>query len=209
MSTIGHITSAALQLGLQSILIRPHRALGAYSMQVVIEENHQDDLDITEHPVQQGATISDHATKRPSTVTITGGWSDSPAVEGYLAGVVSGGRETARAASLLSGNAPTQARDMYDKLLALQSQRIPFDAYTGKRKYTSMLIKSLSTKTSSESEHALIVTAVLQEVIIVSTTTTTLTSAPPSAHAVPLATRPVTDGGSKALVPAPTFVSPK
>lgn len=210
MSALGYIASAALQLGLQSVLIRPYRSIGAYTMQVVIEEEHQDDLDITEHPVQQGATIADHATKRPATVTIIGGWSDSPTVEGYFAGLVSGVGGTLKAASsLLSGNATSQSRDMYAKLLALQSQRIPFDVYTGKRKYKSMLIKSLSAKTDSESAHMLRVTAVLQQVIIVSTTTTSLTSAPPAAHARPQSTRPTTDEGTKSLAPAPTFVSPK
>lgn len=209
MSAFGQLTSAALQLGVQSILIRPYRGIGPLRMQVVIKESHQDDLEITEHPVQQGATIADHAIKRPSTVTIIGGWSDSPSVTGLLAGALAGLASTAKAASLLSGNSSSQSRDMYDKMLALQAQRIPFDVFTGKRKYRSMLIKSLSAETDVDSEHILRVTAVLQEVLVVSTTTTTLTSAPPPAHAQPRVTRPPTDGGSKSLVPAPTFVSPR
>jgi hypothetical protein len=57
----------------EPVLIQPRRSLGGLYPDVVVEESHDDALEITEHPVEQGASISDHAFKKPQTVTIRGG----------------------------------------------------------------------------------------------------------------------------------------
>lgn len=46
------------------------RSLGGIIPNITIEENHEDTLEITSHPVQQGAAISDHAYKNPSTLKV-------------------------------------------------------------------------------------------------------------------------------------------
>src|SRR4051812_36617629 len=48
--------------------------LGGY---VAILEDHHDELEITSHPVEQGATVSDHAYKLPSSLTMQLGWTTS------------------------------------------------------------------------------------------------------------------------------------
>ena len=44
---------------------------------VVISETHDDDVTVTQHPVDTGAPISDHAFVQPAIVTCVFGWSDS------------------------------------------------------------------------------------------------------------------------------------
>ena len=44
---------------------------------VVISEEHDDEVTVTRHPVDQGAPISDHAYKNPSVLNVRFGWSDS------------------------------------------------------------------------------------------------------------------------------------
>jgi len=44
---------------------------------VVIEEDHDDELIITQHPVELGAIISDHAYKKPSEVRVRCAWNNS------------------------------------------------------------------------------------------------------------------------------------
>lgn|SRR5487761_2553797 len=64
------------------------RALGPLFANVTIEERHEDDLEITDHPVETGATITDHAFKRPAELIVHAAWSNSPnQIPGFLGGV--------------------------------------------------------------------------------------------------------------------------
>lgn len=206
MSAVLGFVTAALQYGVDSILVKPRRSIGAFTAQVVIEETHIDELEITEHPVEQGATVSDHAWKRPAEVTIMAGWSNSPSITGLFQGVAAGLQGTVQGVqSIITGNSPNQVRDVYARLLELQASRIPFDVYTGKRVYQNMLIKSLKTTTSKETENALIVTAVLKQVIVVATQIVVIpASAANQSNAS--ATQPTTDSGTRQLVPSTRFV---
>lgn len=140
MSLLGEISYA---------LIQPSaRAIGQIYADVTIEENHRDEVIITQHPVEGGGVITDHAFKRPAELEIRCGFSNSSA--GYVGYV----------------------QEQYRALLALQNARQPFTVYTGKRRYRNMIIRGLSVGTDGHSENTLMATVALQEVIIVSTQTT-------------------------------------
>lgn len=158
----------------ETVTISPKRTLGPLAMQCVVEEQHSDDLEITEHPVEQGASINDHAWKKPAEVTIKGGWSNASREAGGNDGFV---------------------REIYAKLLELQEKREPFDLVTGKRAYKNMLIQSLGITTDKGTETALYVTATLKEVIIVTTQATTMP--PRSRQKSPAKTGGTTDKGTK------------
>src|SRR4051812_9475260 len=101
------LVMAGAQLGLQSVIIKPKRAIGPFVAHVTIRERHVDELDIVDHPVEQGAQISDHAFKRPPEVTIECAWSNSPRAAGFvggLAGAITG--TIAGVQSIISGNSP-------------------------------------------------------------------------------------------------------
>lgn len=227
MSQVTGFVSAGLQLGPTAVIIRPTRKFGPYTAQVTISEQHNDELEITQHPVEQGASITDHAFKRPAELTLTMGWSNSPGGNGssallnagLAAGVLGlqGANPTAIAAAgfggavggaigatgaaiqgLISGNSPGQVKDWYQKLLKMQQDRIPFDVLTGKRSYTNMLIKSLSVLTDRTTENSLIVTAHLQQIIMVSTRALQI-SAPIAAQRFPGTTNAPTNLGTKIL----------
>lgn len=154
--TTGAILAGSLIGGAVSAFFSPKRAIGSFHAYVTFEERHHDELMITDHPVEQGAAISDHAYKKPVEVTLTIGWTNSS-----LAGIT----------SLQFGNYSSYA---YEQLLALQASRTQFDVSTGKRKYHNMLIQALSVTTDAKTENSLIATVHCREVIIVQTTTTTL-----------------------------------
>jgi hypothetical protein len=154
------------------VLVRPRRSIGGLYPDVVVEEAHEDSLEITGHPVEQGAAVNDHAFKKPEAVTIRAGVSDSK----------SGG-----------GEKPSVA--FYDKLLELQAKREPFDIVTGKRLHKNMLLESLSVVTDPDTENCLMFTAQCREVIIVKTQ---VTSVPPRKnHASPGKTGATTDAGQQ------------
>jgi hypothetical protein len=155
------------------VLIRPRRSIGGLFPDIVVEEQHEDSLEITEHPVEQGANINDHAFKKPELVTIRAGVSDSSSAGG--------------------GDKPSV--EFYEKLLELQKKREPFDLVTGKRLHKNMLLKDLTVVTDAASENVLMFTALCQEVIIVKTQ---VTSVPPRQnHASPGQTGATENKGQK------------
>lgn len=190
---------AAAQLGVEAILVRPKRSIGSFSAQVTISEDHVDEMEITDQPVEQGAAISDHAFKRPSEVTIEAIWSNSPTGQGFLssvAGSVSG--TIGGVQSILTGNSQDQIRDIYDKLLALQASRELSDVFTGKRVYKNMLISSMRVKTDKQNENILRVICHLREVLIVSVSVVQI-AAPADAQQEPESSAPILDKGAKQL----------
>lgn len=188
------------------VYVKPQRQVGPFSGYVALEEVHVDELQITQHPVEQGAAITDHAFKKPSELRMHIGYSNSPGsstILGSLASAISG--TIAGVQSLLDGNAQSQATEIYKNFLAVQISRIPIDVYTGKRIYSNMLVKSIRESTSKETENALLLTIHLQEILIVSTATTVSVPADASNQAAPEDTNPTANLGAKQLQSAPLF----
>lgn len=138
----------------------------------VVEENGRDDLQITEHPVEFGTTISDHAYKKPREVTLRWSWSNSDPAH-------------------LSD---TFVLDIYNTLLAVQAARTPFTLYTGKSAYTNMLIASVGQTTNAASEYSLATVIICREVII---TYTAAAPPPQSSQAQPQSTTSTSNTGNK------------
>lgn len=150
----------------------PQRSIGPFTATVTIEEVGTDDLEITQHPVQQGAAITDHAYLKPASLSLRVGWSP------------------------LSGST---LAEIYADLLALQAKREPLNVVTGKRQYQNMLIKSLVQTTDKTTEHVLSISAQLQQILLVPVTVTTV---PPRAHqANPGKTGATQNAGTKKLQP--------
>lgn len=160
--------------GAYALIATPFRAIGFIIPEVTVEEVHRDQLIITDHPVERGAAISDHAFKMPSEIEMRVGWSNSSAgFSGYV-------------------------NIVYQALLKLQNIRQPFVVATGKRIYTNMLIRSLEVITDDHSENALFVSANLREVIIVDTQTTSMGAM--GNQAAPQKTASVAGAGTKQVV---------
>lgn len=232
--SLGGFVLPALTIGLGAIRVKPTRGFypnasagpgGGLQPHATIEEIHRDLLEITEHPVELGAPVADHAFLRPAEVIIRCAWSDAPqnspgligaalGIAGAASPIVAkavGALQTASgvvnlAGSLLSGNAVSQGRAVYAQLRELQAARIPFDVYTGKRVYKNMLFQSLQVTTDAEHENSLLVTATCKQVIIVKTTTVSV-PVNASAQGLPEKTSPVMNYGQKALKALPSIPS--
>jgi len=148
------------------------RSIGTIIPDVVMQELNRDTLIITDHPVELGAAISDHAFMAPFVVEMRCGWSDSTA--GYVGYI----------------------DEVYAELQALQQAREPFDVSTGKRSYSNMLVSDLIVITDEHSENTLMVTARLRQVIITSTQTT---GSPSYAQANPAKTAATANVGTQQL----------
>lgn len=124
------------------------RTIADIPLQVVINESTNDTLTITKQPVQQGASIADHAYKEPTTLSMTAYFNDNQTSQ--------------------------TLKEIYSDLIELQNSRDPLTIVTPKRIYQSMLIASIGMTTDKTTENCLALILTFQEVIIVSVTTTTV-----------------------------------
>lgn len=125
--------------------IKPVRQIGDITVNVIINETSRDNLTITKQPVQQGATITDHAFKEPTIFSCK---------------------------ILFQDNLTKSLSKVYQDLLDLQASRVPFNIVTPKRIYYSMLLTSVGVDTDKSTENCLAVLLAAEEVIIVKVTTT-------------------------------------
>lgn len=235
-------TAAGAQLGLQTLIIKPVKRGfdniltsdgykltdyreggiqlvkgGLFKADAVLEEMHTDRMEITDHPIEQGANIADHAFKRPAEVQLKFAWSNSPVKSASLVNAALGaaattggiGQTVGQAVGLVQagvglynqykqnqGQLATPSNAAYQFLLYLQSDRAIFDIYTGRRKYANMIIQSLDVVNDWRTENSVFVTVGCKQVILVNTQTVTLRK---KDQANPQATASPQKNGSKTL----------
>lgn len=146
---------------------------------ITLSESTNDTLQITKHPVQQGATITDHSFIMPTSLSmniqfkpsltddlLTGG------ISGAIGGVLGAASNALGDVFGVTGGSAGPLAKAYKKLLELQASRLPFKITTPKRIYNSMLIASLGLTTDKRTENVLSISATFEEIIIVQVTTT-------------------------------------
>lgn len=168
----------------QSTAVSIIRSVSGIVPDISVEEQHQDQLVITDHPIEQGATISDHAFKLPAEVIVTYGW------------VTGSPQNTAQGNSFLNA--------LYDQILAIQSAVSLFTVYTTRRTYQNMLMQGVTQTTDKSSANALIVRMLCREINLVSTQTVTV-STDPTTLSSPQKALPVANQGTQQLKAAPSF----
>lgn len=136
----------------EPVTIRTARRIGDIEATVTIEESGSDELEITQHPVQRGAAITDHAYVKPAGLAVR---------------------------VMFAETEQRTLEDTYRALLDLQASREPFEIVTGKRIYEDMLFKSIAVVTEKATERVLSVACTFQQVIIVDVV---VTSVPPRAQ---------------------------
>lgn len=136
------------------------RKIGSITVNVILNESTNDTLTITKQPVQQGASITDHAYKEPTAFSMTAHLKDNS-----IGAALS-------ALNPFGGGAGGGLSKLYQELLDLQSSRVPFDVITPKRIYRSMLMSTLGVTTDKTTENILAITASFQEILIVAVVTT-------------------------------------
>jgi hypothetical protein len=157
---------------------------GLIQAQVVVDEDHEDDLQITSHPVQAGVVVHDHAFKQPATVRCRLGWTNAWAYETDRSNVTA----------------------LYQKILRLQATRVPFNVYTGKRLYENMLVASLRTHTDQKLEYSLIADIEFREIVLVGTSVGSGVGNP-EAQADPQSTMQQSDRGPVQVIATQAMVA--
>jgi hypothetical protein len=143
-----------------------------YVFDAVIRTGHNQRLTKTQHPIQTGANISDHAYIEPGRVMLDIGMSD--AVASYSGGMWSGG--------------PTKSVSAYQTLLALQYSRVPLMLTTKYRSYTNLVITAVDADDTVKTIASLKARVEFEEIFFGSTQVVADSARPQVTSSTPLGT---------------------
>ena len=173
------------------MILLSSRSIGDIEIGVMLSEDYTDSIEITDHPVHRGASVSDHAYRKPCQLTLSCGWSnaDYSALKGHSQRRVDNGVATSA----------EYVNSIYSYLLNLQTSREPFEVVTSRRRYRNMLIQALAVTHDRTQTGALKVKATLREVIIVETRRGVFPDAEDQKE--PTSTAQTQEAGKRGMVP--------
>lgn len=154
-----------------TLLYRPTTtSIGTLKLDAALTETHTADVDVTDHPVEQGADISDHRRPKPRTLTIEGFVTNTPmpaeTAESVQRGLVRNGQTvgTFQSRSTLE---PTRSGEAYETLLSFREGDL-LTVVTTMETLEDMAITALSVPRDAKTGQALRFSVTLKQVIIVS-----------------------------------------
>lgn len=124
--------------------------IGGWFFDAELQTTHTYQLTITDHPVQLGSTVEDHAYMMPKTLSMNIGMSD--VAKSFIPGQFADG--TSRSAQA------------WKVLEQLQAMRIPIQVYTRLGVYKNMLIQNLTTQDDYTTHQGLKATVNFQELLV-------------------------------------------
>jgi hypothetical protein len=139
--------------------------IDGYPIDAALSEEHSFDNEVTAHPVERGADVTDHVRARPIVVSIEGLVSDTPI--GAIAGL--------RAPDVLPSD------DAFARLRDLRDRREPVTIETSLQVFRNMVLQSLSVPRDARNGDALRFRATFQQVRLVVTERTVVDVAVPRA----------------------------
>jgi len=165
---------------------------------LLVSEDHSLEASVTEHPVENGATVNDHIRSLPRKGSLTGLVTNyplkgAPALPQWfldkLAGMSRNYLDTLGAQYGIRSNTGPTAEDFADLarpqnramntwliFKALMADRVPVTIITGLEKYTDVVVTRVSTSRSSSTGDALEFRVEFQEIQFVTLTEVALTS---------------------------------
>jgi hypothetical protein len=144
-----------------------------------VKESHKSGVDVTDHPVEQGINVSDHARPKPDEVTLEGIVSNTPDIPG-----VTGGADDAR--QFLHG---------------LRDDPEFVTISTAARTYYDMILTDLKEDRDKKSGDAFRFEASFKQVRRVTNQTTVVATKQPKS-------KPKAQQGTQVAVPSPTYSAP-
>lgn len=132
-----------------------------YFFDAVLSTDHNTQRQITEHPVQWRAAITDHSFQKPASVTLEIGMSDvmdNPVSDSAVSSIVA-----------YSNAGKGKSVNAYQHFVALQESGYLITLNTRLRRYSNMLIESISSRDDHKTVHGLKCIISLREVFIART----------------------------------------
>ena len=154
------------------------RSLGGLAFDVVVSESETAEVTVTDHQIESGAQVSDHAYLNPKEVELEIGQGTIESMD--------------------------DPREMLEALRKTMEEREPVEVYTGKSYYPTMLITSVVVNTDHTTENVLKATIRCREVMIVDTAevdASQLKEAPKKRQKMPKKTKATTQRGTQSAAP--------
>jgi len=136
--------------------------IAGYFFDAFLQMDHESSLTITSHPVETGASISDHAFVNPAQLTMQIGMSDAAhalSVDQFAQG-------------------PSRSVNAFQILQELQRQRIPLQVATRLKIYKNMLIETISAPDDYKTLYGLRATVAMKEVLVATVRTVKISARP-------------------------------
>lgn len=152
-------------MAVQKITTYLDTSIGRFIFDAYFNVRHESSLSITEHPIQTGADVSDHAFEEAKIVTFEVGMSD----------VMQDISDTRF--NKFEGDS-SRSVSAYKILRRLQSERIPIQFVTRLWSYTNMLIENISAPDDNKTTYGLRATVILKEIFVASVTTVKISERP-------------------------------
>lgn len=111
-----------------------------------VNETHSGKMTITDHPVEQGANVADHAQREPDGLEINGIVSNTPILLNF--------DETVQP-SIPGGDPLNRAQDAYDEFTRLKDTAALLAVATELRDYVDMMIESITVRRDKQTRHIL------------------------------------------------------
>lgn len=155
----------------QLVFLPTPTQIGALTLDCSVTESHHGEVETTDHPVEQGADITDHVRPRPDSLTIEGIVSNTPIVQ-----VGDSGQQFPLYAS-------GRRDDAYSQLKSFKDNGTLLTIVTKLHTYLNMVLTSLEVPRSAQTADALHFTAGFKEIRIVQNQTVVLQTATPQGKA--------------------------
>jgi len=171
-------------------------SVGLVEFDATLSETHNKSVQLTDHPVEAGADITDHVRRQPEEISINGIVSNTPIV--FLASIF--------AASPIKDDLtrPSDRAGLaYAELKRLMDDGEVVDVITTLREYENMVITSMSVERSAATGNVLNASLSLREIVLVETETV---EAPQPVTKANEKSKPV---GKQVTTPAPPPVEAK
>lgn len=132
---------------------------------LLVEESHTLEFEASDHPVENGAVITDHVTQRLRTCTVTGLFTNHPMERdgGFSGSDVDSFQNTEITEDGTELDHPRARDDMFAKLEELACERKPVRLVTTLKVYPEMIITSLPVKRTAEDGESVKFTMTLRE----------------------------------------------
>lgn len=139
---------------------------------LLIDEDHTLNFRVSDHPLQDGSTISDHVHKEPAEVTINCLFTNHPIKK--MSEVSEVTFKDDYATSEVKSTLTNKALENFEKVVALAKKREPVRLVTALQVYPKMIITSIKAPRDSKTGSAVKFTMTLREITTVSLKTTTM-----------------------------------
>jgi hypothetical protein len=158
-----------------TLLFQPFNAIiDTLVLDASVKEDHDAEVEVTDHPVEQGAAVSDHARPKPEELTIEGMVSNTPLnfIQARRSVTSEGFTWTTSAqTNAIRGN-PGNAEAAYVTLRAMRDTPKMLTIITALRSYDNMVMTSLKIPRDKETGDVLKFTAKFKQVRIVTNAVT-------------------------------------